>query len=281
MGKSQNHGNPGRSRYDQRKKSSCPFKRTFNAWVSKHSRGFRNAIVLDTSYFATSRALLDNHDINKIVAPQNDKEIYRKMKRNLRDHRHNNTEWSRVDVLNGTMADVIKRHGHAAMRENLLVWHDATATWDNPKEVGTSVHADIKEIIRTFGASKSKRLLCAVTISTRDSVHTHSMQLGDIRTVITRDIDVEVARFPGLVKTIRAEKPYPQMLFFAFELTRTVPLKLAVGDRVRIWWDACAHWGAGWYDGDIKKICRGRFTVLYPGDMWEEHSEDKLIRPAE
>lgn len=267
-----------KSSYRSKEKKYCVNKQSCNKWLANNSRGYRRAMILDTEQFVTTKALL-GAGVRKVVCPQMDGDVLRSMKRRLRDYRRRSAGFDGVELVDSTLAELLDASGSALMKNNLLVWVDAEGTWDCPVKTGTSVHTDVKNLIRRFADSSATRLMLAITVSSRSC--DNQMELGTTETLLYRDIDAAVERC-GVYKTIRAGAKYPGMCFVVVELKRTRTPDWTVGDKVSVRWKGeYGRWGSGLYRGVVEAIDSETATVGYPGNQYEYHPVEALLSPTQ
>jgi hypothetical protein len=216
-------------------------------------------------------------NLKRVLVPQMDTDQYRKTLRNIAKGKRTGSGLS-VVVQNQTIQKALIAERHTIAKTPTMVWLDFEGTWDG-ETTGCSVHSTVQRLVTAFSAGSAEKMLLCFTVCTRSCAR--AMEMGDNRSLISRDIDILMAQHPGIYKLLRAEKSYsPSMLFVAMELHRGSAMGLQPGDRVCVKWAACRLWAAGFYRGTVSAVHGSRVRVQYDDSGWQEHHRNLVYLAA-
>jgi hypothetical protein len=177
------------------------------------------AMVLDTPMLQTCTHLQRAVPTMGIVCPQMHPDEGAAMRRAIAKRAESGDSWSRVHVVDGTMAQALELHGAAFMSQPgcPMLWHDAMSCWSTTT-TGTSVHADFRRVVDLFAASPAPRMLCAFTFSQHGDPACRDTY-GTIAFVAWRDMQAHVNRTHGVQIWLVDDFRY-NMCMTIFELTK-------------------------------------------------------------
>ena len=204
--------------YPSKTKASDRYKAKCNACIGRLASHCTSAVVLDTSFFKTTRSILKtNPAIESVTCPQMDTAEFKRMRR-ARSRLPNRDN---VVTLHGTMRDVIDTHLPCILKagSRVMVWHDAMSTWSAESRTSTSIKADIARILQIFARSSATNMILAVTVCTRSHQAGENVFMGGNRTMVCADI-MDMAQTTSTDLRIRLldELAYPQMFFSVWEV---------------------------------------------------------------
>lgn len=257
-----------RSGYNTRKKATCLDKRWCNDVVTLNAHKYARALILDTSAFVTSSALVRAHPKMDVVCPQSDKVQFRQMKRGLKN-RGGDPDWVNVSTEHSTFGRALENHRMFDGPGDAIIWLDAMSIWDSTTRSDTSPHSDFDTTLLKFSEAGGKMAMCALTVSTHGPLPPDA---DNHRTAVVGDM-VNAAFALRVKLTFTEERAYAGMYFV---VSRLEPLDVsppAVGDRVLVPWSAhpSGNWEAGLYSGVVDVVDGSECEVVYSDNTFRDH----------